>query len=290
MNQSRWKIYQQDLFEHGLLHFFVRRIKKHQLLRRGWYIFRKPYVLVGGRRLYINKKDSVVSESLLASGTWEPTISKIFTMCAKKARTIVDVGGNLGYFTILATTVISNTSKVYVFEPERTNFNLLKKSVKENHLQNVTCEKLAVGNAEGEISLYIAEDNFGDHRAFSSGENRKVETVNVTTLDSYFSALKKPIDLLKIDIQGFEVQAFQGAKKLLQRGKIRVIISELWPIGLQLAGSDWRDYIKLLQTSNFSIWEIDDETGKISPFDPMKLEAAIKKDPVFAANIIAILR
>lgn len=290
MNQSRWKIYQQDLLEKGLVYFFTKRIKKHQFLRRVWYMFRKPYVMVGSRKLFINKRDSVVSESLLTTGTWEPTISIIFCMCARKSSTIVDIGGNLGYFTILASTVISKTSRVYVFEPETINFSLLAKSVTENHLQNVTCEKLAIGNSEGEISLYIAEDNFGDHRAFSSGENRKVETVNMTTLDSYFASYKNPIDLLKIDIQGFEIQAFQGAKKLLKQGKIRVIMSELWPIGLQMAGSDWRDYIKLLQTSNFSIWEIDDESEKIAPFDPKKLEATIKKDPVFAANIIAILR
>ena len=86
---------------------------------------------------FINKRDSVVSESLLTTGTWEPNFQNL-CMCARKSSTIVDIGGNLGYFTILASTVISKTSRVYVFEPETINFSLLAKSVTENHLQNVT--------------------------------------------------------------------------------------------------------------------------------------------------------
>jgi len=289
MTKSRIKIYIDDLIHKGLGYFIFSRLQKYRFTRRFVAIFKKNYVQIEGYKLYINPMDTVVSATLAKTGTWEPFVSKQFIQIAKKARTIVDVGGNIGYFSLLGAACSKSTAEIFVFEPDEVNFQSLTKTVKENKLENITCEKVAIAQKSGEISLYISPDNLGDHRTFDSGDNRETEVVRVVSLDDYFSEYPHDIDLLKIDIQGYEHFAIVGANQLFQKKRIKVILSELWPYGLKLAGCDWRNYLQILEESGFSLWEINEEDQIIRRLNKQKIADKILVEVEYSTTVLAVL-
>lgn len=289
MNFQKLSIYCYDLFYKGIGYFVSSRLQKYRLTRRFVALFKNNCVQIEGYKLYINPMDTVVSATLAKTGTWEPFVSKQFLQIAKKAKTIVDVGGNIGYFTLLGAIHSETGSKIFVFEPDAVNFQSILKTVEENKFENVTSEKVAIAQKSGETSLFISPDNLGDHRTFDSGDRRKSEIVRVVSLDDYFSEYPHDIDLLKIDIQGYEHFALMGAKKLLQKKRIKVILSELWPNGLKLAGCDWRNYLKLLEQSGFSLWEINEEELLIRRLNKKEIADKILVESEYSTTVLAVL-
>ncbi len=290
MTNSRVKIYLHDLFQEGLGYFISSRLQKYRLTRKFVALFKKNYVIIEGKILYINPMDTVVSATLAKSGNWEPFVTQHFIKIAKKSSTIVDVGGNIGYFTLLGAVYSKQNSQIFVFEPDVKNFQSLEKTISENKLSRVVCEQVAVAQSSGEITLYISPDNLGDHRTFDSGDTRKTEQVRVLSLDDYFDVTATTIDLLKIDIQGYEHFALLGAKKLLKKRRIKVILSELWPFGLQLARCDWRNYLQLLEKSGFSLWEINEEEQIISRLNKKKIAKKILVEVEYSTTVLAVLK
>lgn len=290
MKSQKFQIYLEDLMTKGLGYFIVSRLKKHAITRKLVHLIHPDYVLVERHRLFINKMDTVVSDTLLSTGTWEPFVASLFIKLAKKTQTIVDIGGNIGYFTLLSALHAQPKAKIFTFEPDTTNFKLLEKTIGENKLFNTTIEQRAVAQKSGQIRLFVDTNNFGDHRTYDSGDNRKSTPVKTTSLDDYFYSLSIDLDLIKMDIQGFEYFALLGAKQLLKAKRIKIILSELWPMGLQLAGCDWQEVIKLLKQSGFSLWEIDEENKSVGKYRIRNTEQKIMNDASYSTSILAVLK
>ncbi len=88
---------------------------------------------------------------------------------------------------------------------------MLQKNVRLNGLTNVTLEQKAVSNAPGELELYLATENKGDHRIFQArGESRESVTVEAVVLDEYFKGRESEINFIKVDTQGAEGVIVEG--------------------------------------------------------------------------------
>ena len=162
----------------------------------------------------------------------------------KPGMTIVDIGANIGFYTILFAELVGENGKVYAFEPENINFKRLKKNVSKYN--NVFIENAAVGKESGNIKLYHSKDLNVDHQTYDSGENRTISEIRSIALDDYFSKGEK-IDFLKIDIQGYDYFAIAGMKNTIARSDKLMIFGEFWPYGLNKAGVHYSDYISLLK-------------------------------------------
>ncbi|MCX7728606.1 MAG: FkbM family methyltransferase [Bacteroidia bacterium] len=162
---------------------------------------------------------------------------------------VFDIGANIGFYTRLFSILVKENGRVFTFEPDRRNFYHLKNNTQ--HLTNVTIENKAVSSVSGIIKLFRSQLNV-DHRTYPSDDCQYFEEIESVSIDNYVEQKNIPrVDFVKIDIQGYETFAIQGMKKtLLQNPKIKMI-SELWPYGLQQAGSNVNDYIQLLK-SHFS--------------------------------------
>ncbi len=284
MKKDRLQIYSYDLFHRGLSYFISSRLKKHPLLRQLYYLFRSSFVYIGKYKLFIDKSDTVVSESLINHGVWEPDILHLFQKYIRPGNTIVEIGAHIGDFTLSASQAVGPKGKVFAFEPSSHNLSFLRKSLSENRIQNVTLIPKAVSNKSGQINLYLSKDNQGDHRTYNFSTQSATETVKTVSLNDYFTSLPT-IHFLKIDIQGSEFQALLGMSKLLQKRKIKILVSELYPEGLKQAGSSWQKYLKLLQKSGFNIYQIP----SLAPINFDDIKKYYKDDPEFTTNIIGFL-
>jgi FkbM family methyltransferase len=161
----------------------------------------------------------------------------------KKGMDVVDVGANIGFYTVLFSKLVGRSGKVYAFEPDKKNFKFLQSVCK--NLQNTILINKAVGDKTGSIRLYESNLLNVDHVTYKSSEKRGSYPVDSVTLDDYFK--NKKIDFVKIDTQGFEYQVLNGMKDLIKKNKKISILCEFQTTYIKRAGkkvSDLLDFFK----------------------------------------------
>jgi FkbM family methyltransferase len=152
----------------------------------------------------------------------------------KPGSNVLDIGSNIGFFTKYLSAHTGSGGRVYAFEPDKTNFGHLEKEVKG--LSNVTPVQKAVGAASGTIMLYTSPWLNVDHRTYEPETYRGNYTVEQVSIDDFVDG-KFRVDFIKMDIQGFEADALKGMKKTLRENPHVLMLMELWPHGLEKAGS-----------------------------------------------------
>jgi FkbM family methyltransferase len=191
--------------------------------------------------------DEFVSGDLARSGVWEPFESKVFGRLCQPGSRVLDLGANIGWYSLLAARQIGPGGRVIAFEPDERNANLLRVNMALGDREAcIDIHQAAVGDLEGQLSLYRSDTNLGDHRLFQDSEARDSSQVAVTTLDAFFGELGEPLpDVVKSDTQGSEARIFRGAVGLLTQGWRPIWILEFWPFGLTRSGDDpvtfWRE-------------------------------------------------
>jgi len=139
----------------------------------------------------------------------------------------IDVGANIGKYTVKISNSVKKKGEVIAFEPEKDNFNMLKRNVKLNCATNVVLIKKALSNKKGKLKLFLAKGNLG-HHSLVEKVGEKYEEVDVDTLDSIIKELKiKRVDLIKIDVEGAESLVLEGARETLKKFHPKIIF-EAW--------------------------------------------------------------
>jgi FkbM family methyltransferase len=248
------KFYLVKVIHSFLLRFFVEPLKSN-------------FVEVNGQKMFLDEKDSL---SLSIWGIFEEFETKIVKEKIKKGDVVLDIGANIGYYTLIFAKLVGEKGKVFAFEPDPTNFSILKKNIEINGYKNVVLAQKAISDKNGKIKLYICEDNRGDHRIYDSHNNRQSIEIEAIRLDDYFKDYNGNINFIKMDIQGAEGGATQGMSNILQKNNLKVI-SEFWPMGLKKFGIDPEEYLKLLTSSGFRIYEVDEQRKEVIMTDIQKL-------------------
>lgn len=226
-----------------------------------------PIITHDGMMMYLNKHDNVLSRHLAYHKVWEPYQTLVTKKFLQNNTEFVDVGANIGYYSILAASV-AKTGHITSFEPEPNNFEILKKNVILNNLENVNLHQLAVTNKNEETLLYLNSiGNAGDHRIFSKNlssekENRRNIKIMSTTLDEFLIHRSVP-DIIKMDIQGSEMLAIKGMKKTLEESKRLILFTEFWPEGISASGESPIEFLSSLSDYGFKICEINEAHNKI---------------------------
>jgi len=140
----------------------------------------------------------------------------------KRNQIVIDAGASLGDYTLIYSKLIGKRGKVITFEPNKKAFNLLLKNIEANKVSNVIALRMALWNEEGTIS--IKEGNFSTLDKISS-EKENTYRVKAITLDSIVKKLKlKRVDLVKIDVEGAEVQVLKGSLETIRRFHPKIIV------------------------------------------------------------------
>ena len=233
-----------------------RRLKIHHwmdrhffgLLRRlgipGWGIgaraFRKIFPLplvngpvivtcVNGIKLWIDPlNDQKIERQIFTSGIYEAGTAEVISRVLKPGDIVCDVGANIGVLSLSAAKVVGDAGKVYAFEPARKIYEILRFNIALNHFTHVVPENFALGSRSQEGIIYAEENiNRGASsmvKPYLSGSAQKIQ---VLTLDEYLLQNRIPhLNLLKIDVEGWEIEVLKGAQKLLAGKDAPVVIIE----------------------------------------------------------------
>jgi len=158
---------------------------------------------------------------------------------------VVDAGANIGIYSEFLSRCVGPSGVVHSFEPSLQNFKRLRSTTR--HLPNVRLSQAALGDHSGKSELYLSDKLNVDHRAYAvEGDSRRTVAIELVALDDYFK-LGETVNLIKLDVQGYELHALQGAKRVLHENPDIKLLLEFWPYGLEQAGAGWEELIELLR-------------------------------------------
>ena len=259
----------------------IARVPVFMFLYKAMYRKLKPSGVilkkVQGNMMYIDTKDSSVSMDILMRGYYAKTETKLLKRLIKKGMTVVDIGANIGYYTLLFSRLVGQEGRVYAFEPEPYNYSLLERSIKQNGYKNIHLIQKALSDESGsKINLFLNKKNFGSGSFSSNNVRGETDVVVVETamLDDYLAG--KTVDLIKMDVQGGENRVIKGAKKTLEFNNKIVIVTEFWPYGLENVGTLSEEFLLDLLSQGFSVRDIDGETNITSRDDILYLISSCK--------------
>ena len=199
--------------------------------------------------------DQVVAAQIERAGFWEPIETCMMRQLVEEGNTVLDIGANIGYYSILFSKVVGDQGEIHSFEPFVDNHKLLFANTIINDCHNVTTYQKAVGALNGKTDLYISEENNGDHQLFAS-DGRVPVTAEVISIDQYFS--DKHIDFIKIDTQGSEFNILKGMQETIKHNRKHLsMMLEFCPNLLQKAGSNVEELISLLVSLDAQAFSIN---------------------------------
>lgn len=174
----------------------------------------------------------------------------------KPGHTIIDIGANIGFYAEILSDLTGENGKLICFEPDPVNFTKLKENTKGK--KNTTLYQYAVSDKPGTISFYLSHRLNVDHRSYKPEKFDREIQVEAVSLDQFLGAEFKA-DIIKIDIQGFELFAFKGMENMLSNNPDLIIVSEFWPYGLKASGTNTLEFFNFFAKSGFTLYLMEEK-------------------------------
>jgi len=221
----------------------------------------KIAVHLNGHTMYAHTLDRFLSLMLWKYKILENFESKVINSELKKGMVALDIGANIGIYSLQMARSVGKTGKVIAFEPDPGNYSLILKNIEANGYTNIVTVQKAVTDVTGTARLFLCRENRGDHRIFDSSVDRESIEIETVRLDDYLSD-RVAVDVIKMDIQGSEFLALAGMKNILANNDVK-IITEFCPVLMNQCGQSPEIFLDMIKDHGFSINYINEGDEKI---------------------------
>jgi FkbM family methyltransferase len=186
-------------------------------------------------------------------GAFEPGETARIREWLRPGMTFLDVGANVGYFTLLAASRVGPGGSVHAIEPSPYAFNKLEQTVRSNGIGQVKLHRMGLSDAAGELTLYVQPRDAGFHSpTMSAAGGGEPVRVPVERLDESLDEWNvEVVDLMKMDVEGHESHVLRGAGDALASGRIRAVLCEFNEHWLRSQGSSSAEMYGLLTDAGF---------------------------------------
>jgi FkbM family methyltransferase len=192
--------------------------------------------------MLLDVADPGLSRQLLLNKTREPLQTKLVKELVRPGMVIAEIGANLGYYLLIEARLIGSTGKIYATEPVPKNFQILARNIALNHYEDRVesyplaisdkdgVAKIAIKSASNHATMFIDRTKISELGARSlDREVRKVSDVKTATLDNFLLG-KRPVDFIRMDVEGYEIQIIKGMQKTLEHSRVgTTIFMEIHP-------------------------------------------------------------
>lgn len=229
--------------------------------------------LGGGQiRIRINTNPlDVISERIFTHGFFEEPECRFVMRFLQSGMTVIDIGANIGQYTLIAADIVGGHGHVHSFEPNPANFSELALNVAMNDLQSrCTLIDSAVSDSIGTARLSLHPPGLNVYSTIGNQERAAVlghKVVATETIDNYVINTHhcKSVDFIKIDTEGAELQVLHGARRLLNSDMAPVILMELSASNAAGCGYCAYEILDYLERFSYVFYEID-HNGLVFPF------------------------
>lgn len=214
-----------------------------------------------GHKMFVDTRDYSITPHILLDGYWEILITGFFKKIIREGMTVVEVGSNIGYYTLLASYLVGAHGKVYAFEANPDVFNTLFRNVEINDfMDRVTLVNKAVIDKSqklkfNQLKYYHGSSSIIKDKTYLGKYVDEAKTIDVdaTSIDEYFGGRDIKVDVMKIDAEGAEGLIFKGMRKLLEKNPNVKIICEFVPSLISTTGIDPRQFLEELKDYGFRL-------------------------------------
>ena len=236
-------------------------------------------------RLKVHSGPDIVSEHILEDKIWEPYETMLVLQHLKPGSVFLDIGANIGYYTVLAGAVVGEQGMVIAYEPDGENFRLLEHNIALNGLTNVRPFRAALGENSCQGSIYRSEDNMGNHRLFDDGDGRQKEIVEILNGDEHVARIAERLDFIKIDTEGYEAHVLKGLRAMIMANRTRLgMVIEFWPYGLRRANTSGTQLLESLAAIDLPLYIIDHLAYRLMPAKVEELQLWVDEMDADAHN------
>jgi FkbM family methyltransferase len=227
----------------------------HRKWGRGEKSFDANHVLTtlhNGQKIIVNKDDNHVCFHVRNDGVWEKEQIELLEQIIRPGFHIVEWGSNYGAHTLFMAEKVGPRGKVFAFEANPNVYRYLEQSIALNHLNDrIVLFKKGVSNHTGTTILSYTSENIGGGGIGGTGEH--TVTIDTVCTDNVLPADTR-CDILKMDIEGHEWKAIQGAQRLFQDNPNMIVMMEWSPLSMGPAQSE--DLIRFMQDQGYNAWRI----------------------------------
>lgn len=167
--------------------------------------------------------DSVLESTVYLDGFYdELTVFQVYQSHLSAGNLVVDVGANVGVHSLALASLVGSSGKVFAYEPSQKIIGRLRENLQLNHIDHVTIRMTALGEQDGEIPFNDASTEFNQGMAqYDPTSSLKVP---VTSLDEDLKNRDRKVTLMKVDVEGMELQVIRGAQKVLAEDQPAIVI------------------------------------------------------------------
>lgn len=234
----RWKVLK------GIQRFDFRLPNREVILK----LFRDMKILVR------NPRKSGFARDIFLRGVWEKKVTRFAASKIRPGMTVLDIGADIGYYSLLFSKLVGNTGKVFAFEPLSESKKMLDCNVRLNLLDNVETFEIALFDQEGALCL-------GGPNSKIEPQKKIPEKTDSVVRMQIFDKIKKDIaadgfDFLKIDVEGAEMNVLRGMRGELEKNHPLLLI-EMHPKELKSFGYSSKDLLMFLKSFGYEIVPIN---------------------------------
>lgn len=183
--------------------------------------------VLGRYKMFVDTNDVGLSSHMLLDGFWEMWVTEAMLGHVRLGMKVLDIGANLGYFTLLMSELVGPEGSVHAFEPNGLIAARLRKSIAVNGFGNRTSvHQFALGDHEGEVALFVPEHEPKNATVIPLADASS-PSIPMRRLDSFDTLLDA--DFIKIDVEGAEEGLWRGMERLLKRQRSLMIYLEFTP-------------------------------------------------------------
>ena len=204
--------------------------------------------------------DRLVFLALHRAGLMGKEEARLLEKLIKPGMHILDVGANIGLYTLFLARLTGDAGKVFAFEPEPNLFSVLCENCAANEAHNVTPFQCAAGDANGRATFQRATFNSGDNRLGASKSGAPSIEVEVARLDEVLPV--QTVQFIKLDVQGHELAALTGMQQLLASSPDVRVLFEFWPAGLGAANASPELLFKFFHDRDFFLYEMEESKAR----------------------------
>ncbi|HEV3223253.1 MAG TPA: FkbM family methyltransferase [Puia sp.] len=219
-------------------------------------------------------KDSILSRFIYEG--FETTEIKFLNYFLKEGDCFVDIGSNIGMFSLYASRMVGPSGLVIAFEPASETYKRMLENIKLNNIENIKPNLLGLSDKDEVLELNISSNGYEAWNTFVKTADKKFslkEKVEVKSLDNFLrgNAIDiNKISLIKLDVEGFEINVLKGSSELLASQNAPVFMVEFTDDNAISAGNCCHELYKLLLQYNYSWYSYDAALNKLN-WEPMRL-------------------
>ncbi len=175
----------------------------------------RPYPFAGGQ-IYLDVEHSPMMRAR-AEGRYETAKVAVIQRFLRPGMSFVDVGANMGDFSLIAAKTMNDRGRVLSFEPSPDNCKWIRRSIEMNGYRCIELMELALSDTSGEDTLYLS-DRVARHSLVPLRDEQETLTVAVKTLDAVLESTGDPhVDIVKVDVEGAELKVLRGGSNTFSR-------------------------------------------------------------------------